>query len=833
MSAPFDPKVTFTRLTRTDGGLLTKTIRPDGKGGIDKKPAAAMTAGTAETVSLPFSEFGTFLRSLKPEQAIAHGVTGRDHVNVVSAAKFVGQPNTVTRSKKYFHYPDGWGVAMFDHDPAPGRDALSPAQLFEAVTAVWPEFADLPKVVTGSTSAYVFDQTGKQLTGRESGFHAYFPCRPAAALPALAEVLLRRLWLTGHGYIFISRAGSMLVRTAFDASVFSPERIDFVAGAKCSKDCVQRLPAPDYLPGRLQENADIPLPPPLTQAEENLFDALVKADKEKKRPEAEKIRGVRMKQEVEILRTERGIGPETAEAIVKARHEGHLEPGDFIRFQDGRKPTVAEILAAPEQYHGQPCADPTEPEEGPSKAMLFVNVSGSVIIHSFLHGEQNFVLRQAGGDADAHSEQQPEAMTAEECRATGDFTLAIPTEIANPGGLISLGVSALTQPGMSPILQYALPAVFASIANAINGRLTFRGVYPSTFNARVGPTSTGKSEGDEAISAAIRRAGLVGFYGPTEFASGPGLLRALADRPRCLIMIDEGTGLFRRYGKADMVSDSKRDALLEVTTKAGGVIDKAYADERRAILIENPCVNITANATPTVFEAIENDDFYTGLMQRVDFWCYDGPALKRERATDEGNPEMDAFVSGIAAIFNANLVDGNVANQTGAARELGIAKDADDRLFEWSHEITDKMNALDDDGLRGIVSRAYHASIKYAIVHSAGTRPIEAITEPLTITDIEYGIATAWMLADWKITRLRDRVTCGDFDRDCELFKEAVRRAVRIGRTPSKAILVNRARALKNFTPNYFGQIIEALEDRGEIMTDKSGATHAYYLTRQ
>ena len=140
---------------------------------------------------------------------------------------------------------------MFDFDPKPGRGALSLAQLFDAVTAVWPEFADLPKVVTGSTSAYIFDATGKQLTGRGSGFHAYFPFAPAAALPRLAGLLFRRLWLTGHGYIFISRDGKQLVRGIFDASVFSPERLDFCAGANCV-DCEQRLPAPEYFPGRLQ-----------------------------------------------------------------------------------------------------------------------------------------------------------------------------------------------------------------------------------------------------------------------------------------------------------------------------------------------------------------------------------------------------------------------------------------------------------------------------------------------------------------------------------------------------------------------------------------------------
>jgi hypothetical protein len=68
-------------------------------------------------------------------------------------------------------------------------------------------------------------------------------------LPELADVLFKRMWLGGHGYIVISRAGSMLVRSIFDASVFSPERLDFVAGANCV-DCEQRRPQPVYFEAR-------------------------------------------------------------------------------------------------------------------------------------------------------------------------------------------------------------------------------------------------------------------------------------------------------------------------------------------------------------------------------------------------------------------------------------------------------------------------------------------------------------------------------------------------------------------------------------------------------
>ena len=142
----------------------------------------------------------------------------------------------------------------------------------------------------------------------------------------------------------------------------------------------------------------IELPPPLSAAEERMYQAMVDVAREQTRPEAEKIRAARMKQELEILRTKRGIAPEAAAAIVKARHEGELQPGDFIEFQDGRVVTVAEILADPKSYHDCACADPLEPEAGTSRAKLFVNDSGSVIVNSFLHGGQKYTLRQPGGD---------------------------------------------------------------------------------------------------------------------------------------------------------------------------------------------------------------------------------------------------------------------------------------------------------------------------------------------------------------------------------------------------------------------------------------------------
>lgn len=242
-----DPEVSFTVLTNVDG-LLTKSIRPDGNGGIVKDPVAHLTQGTAERVTIRFSTLGLFIRGLAKNQAIAHGITEYDKVDIVSASRYTGQPRTVTRSKEYFSYPAGWGLGMFDHDPKPGQRVLTPEEFREIIGNIWPIFSKFPTVTTSSTSACISDMAGNQLTGPGDGWHMYFPFLPAGNLPKSATWLFKKCWLTGHGYIYLSKSGSLLPRTIFDASVFSPERLDFVAGAHCI-DCYQDLAEPIYMPG--------------------------------------------------------------------------------------------------------------------------------------------------------------------------------------------------------------------------------------------------------------------------------------------------------------------------------------------------------------------------------------------------------------------------------------------------------------------------------------------------------------------------------------------------------------------------------------------------------
>jgi len=243
-------KVPLSLFTK-DGGSLTKIIGLNSsRNGIDKDASQCrMSTGSVETVTIPFDRFGSYLRELNSSQAIAHGICGYSAARVVSEKNFLDQPGTVTRTKKYFRYSTGPGLGVFDHDPKPGQVALTPEEFRKIVVGVCPDFQDVATVYTPSTSSCIFDAEGKEITGVTSGFHLYFVAENAQVLPVFAETLFKRLCLIGHGYPFITRSGSTLLRTIFDASVFSPERLDFVSGAVCKRGCSQRLPDPVYTGG--------------------------------------------------------------------------------------------------------------------------------------------------------------------------------------------------------------------------------------------------------------------------------------------------------------------------------------------------------------------------------------------------------------------------------------------------------------------------------------------------------------------------------------------------------------------------------------------------------
>jgi hypothetical protein len=169
-----------------------------------------------------------------------------------------------------------------------------------------------------------------------------------------------------------------------------------------------------------------------------------------------------------------------------------------------------------------------------------------------------------------------------------------------------------------------LPLVLNVISRAIAGKVSINGVHPNIFSVKVGGTSTGKTSCDNKFMTCLN---IPDFISMNDAASGPGIWRAVSLNPRGMGLFDEITGIFLRNnakGGMDLIAEGKILALMDLYSRSGQSFKKVFGDVKNAIEINFPCVSILGNATPNIFDSIKLKDFESGLMQRFDFWMYDG-----------------------------------------------------------------------------------------------------------------------------------------------------------------------------------------------------------------
>ena len=433
-------------------------------------------------------------------------------------------------------------------------------------------------------------------------------------------------------------------------------------------------------------------------------------------------------------------------------------------------------------------------------------------------------------------EDRPEGIcTVDDFEVGFSVSLDIPEKLYNVPGLISDGMQAAVEAGAPDIVQYNFPVVLSLIARSIASKLSFGGIWPNVYNVKIGGTSTGKTSVDQIFKAAFTRSGIEKFYGPTDFSSGPGLQRCMAEGyPQCLVTLDEVSFLFKRI-KDDTNATGKLSALLELYTCNGVDINKPYGDSSKTITIKNPCLILTGNATPDIFDNIRIEDMTSGLLQRFDFWCYDGKIPYRTIPKHD-NQSLSNFVSGVVNVFQSIPSQKNPNDLTGLICNYNLK--ASDKvktmLSEYSRYVTDESNAMaGDEGLTGFVSRRYNLALKYAMIHMAAIRPPKALYEPMQEENLQWGIDIAKLLCEWKINTLTKRLTAGEFHKDCEIFKDAIVAALKAKRKPTIKALCERKRRLNELKPREIGDIVSTLTSRGEIVVDETGRKPYYYLRKK
>ncbi len=373
-------------------GPLNKAIDIDDSGAISKTHSHPMTNGVIQRYDIDFSTLGSGLSKLTNNQCFCHGVvTGSksgkpgDENQVVTAKQLSSnpEPGMISRTHDFMEFRRRH-ISMLDYDPdeqcphayIAGKSII---QILEKIDPQWGQVGYW--LVPSSSAGLCLD--GKPLDNDHHGYHLYFQAENAENLRAYMDAIFKVTVIAGHGWIKLSSNGAMHVRSCFDGSVYSPERIDFTAPPTLlSERLSQKRPEPDYHPGKPIDCSQI------LEVDEVNYRETVEALK-KDSDLIQRSKELAEKKAAEISEA-RNISLDRARQLVHSRLGGKLNPEDIITFKNLGDVPVADVMLNHDKYNQESCADPCEPEQGTSKAMFFANDGVRPLIHSMLHGGKNY-----------------------------------------------------------------------------------------------------------------------------------------------------------------------------------------------------------------------------------------------------------------------------------------------------------------------------------------------------------------------------------------------------------------------------------------------------------
>jgi hypothetical protein len=384
-------------------GNASKRLIPDAHGHPVRDPAHSLgiSAGHMKHVRVAgLTGLADLLQHVTQQQALVHGVpkgsNPGDSYTLVLAEHYTGAPGTVARTLECFDYPPGTRLLMFDVDPDPtAPETIASAQeLMARLTGIWPALAAVGWLATTSTSSAIRDKMTGAWLRPPDGMHVYVLA--TGDVPRFREGLKIRLWLAGYGFCRLATpnqqtgVAAVLERGLVDLTVFSPERLDYIAGALIDTNApfYQDRPAPELRPGIV---LDLDALPDVTDEEHTAYARLVAAAHDRLVPE----RRARVRTHITVVTPslpEAEVEQEITTRMDRAEH-GELDPGHILCFRNGTTLTAGELAQA-QALDGQRLADPNEPSYRQGDDAVFHWRNGNWCIVSWAHGVKT-VYRQA------------------------------------------------------------------------------------------------------------------------------------------------------------------------------------------------------------------------------------------------------------------------------------------------------------------------------------------------------------------------------------------------------------------------------------------------------
>ena len=336
--------------------------------------------GTVQHLELAgLAALAHLLPTLDKRQALIHGVpvdTVPDTILPLVMEDKLGArgtpPGAIARTLQHFAYRRPH-LLMFDIDPDPyERYSLPDAPaLMAKLASLWPVVAEVGYLSTVSTSSAVYDKKTRKELLPPRGLHVYILAH--GDVPRFRDLATVKFWCADTGYCRLAtpnkRTGvaAILERCLTDLSVWSPERLDYVAGADIDPQLpfVQIRPEPVLHPGGV---LDLDALPDVTPEERATYAERLAAEKARVAPERFQVCVAHLKA-TEPTCAEAEVTQEATRRLALA-DTSHLAADHVIDLARGGTVLAKDLTR---KHHNRACADPLEPDYGPNHAKIYWN----------------------------------------------------------------------------------------------------------------------------------------------------------------------------------------------------------------------------------------------------------------------------------------------------------------------------------------------------------------------------------------------------------------------------------------------------------------------------
>lgn len=322
----------------------------------------------------------------------------------------------------------------------------------------------------------------------------------------------------------------------------------------------------------------------------------------------------------------------------------------------------------------------------------------------------------------------------------------------------------------------------------------------------------GKEFGRQLNEAILTTSGQSDLIGPEDIASDSGLLRHVELHPASLVQLDE-IGKFlesMRNPKAGSWLKGIMALLLKLFSKSCGTYHgKAYADENKRIVIDQPCL--------VVYGTTVKESFVAGLTTEAITDGYLARQLVIEASN--GDPE-EQFVPSqpIPSAIIDRAIQWREFNRTGnliSEHPSPVIVPHDEQACEIVRDLNDRARAMRQKrpGPEATLwTRVVEKAGQLALVYAASRGPDELVIDGQAM---RWAADVAWYLTERMAWLAYAYIAENEYESSCLRVGRVIREAGASGITTTELHL--RTRWLKTKDRH---EILTALIDRGEIVTD-------------